>query len=784
MIAANKTKGPRACSTCARAKSRCVPGPVPNICERCQRLGKSCGSQVPMAPRRRRPEGGAGGPQSSAAGGSAATATATQRARIGRPTRVSELERRLEDLTTRLESVSRHQRVSPPQPQRPKSPDATATRPFFLSNRPMPYYPMTHIFADKLPQQAASGRLSPSPTDSSPASSNNQGNNQGSNQGSTSRSAPDADPEPLPPFTLFPSMSLRRPPTPPTAAAKALASKTLPHKNPAIATPPLEDLATTNTAHTGPEAHAVPAAAAAPELVGNFWPESAEAETLLREFRSNLMPLLPFVLVPDHVSADQLLARRPFMWKAVMMSTCHLDGERQMSMGNQLLTDLTSAALLQPKRSIDVLQAFHLVVSWFHYSINSFQLTNIFFLIRGLCVSLSLGEPPRGGLLPPGSTYPSETLERMRLFAGTFYLVSLTTTNKKPDMMMNTPFLETCCQVLESQKEYPSDSYLVQLVRIQQLSQSILVGFSMRTAGMQMDLSINFLVENFEQQIACYQAQLPEQLAQDPCIIAHIRIAEIMTYEVALQEDAELTVLERSNLLAQCMKSTKAFLHNRFAEPILEQPRFICLTSFDFVYGFLTALRMIMFQTPGWDPRQARQQLDFDRIVDRQISDLQRLSRRRSLRSSRKPDNDAPGQEQQQKQPPYDPYNRLVSRLSELKAMLARELDRLPTVPETAVVTLDTNMTAEHDFVPMPPPAEAAFPDTTIVPPTDLADSFDIGMIDAAPAIFDFADATVDYMRNNLDGSTWPDLFGTADLEGYLDGGMGTPSYDNSWGIS
>lgn len=81
--------------------------------------------------------------------------------------------------------------------------------------------------------------------------------------------------------------------------------------------------------------------------------------------------------------------------------------------------------------------------------------------------------------------------------------------------MMNSPYLETCCQVLERQMEYPSDGYLVQLVRIQQLGQAIVVAFSLRSAGIQMDLSTSFMVENFSQRIAQFKAQLPEHLHSD-----------------------------------------------------------------------------------------------------------------------------------------------------------------------------------------------------------------------------------------------------------------------------
>ncbi|KAL7950482.1 hypothetical protein V8C42DRAFT_306649 [Trichoderma barbatum] len=45
-------KGPKACTTCAKAKARCIPGPdTTSKCERCQRLHKECVSQRPAPPR-------------------------------------------------------------------------------------------------------------------------------------------------------------------------------------------------------------------------------------------------------------------------------------------------------------------------------------------------------------------------------------------------------------------------------------------------------------------------------------------------------------------------------------------------------------------------------------------------------------------------------------------------------------------------------------------------------------------------------------------------------------
>ncbi|KAM0454587.1 hypothetical protein ACHAO4_004394 [Trichoderma viride] len=50
------SKGPKACTTCAKAKARCIAGPDKDSkCERCQRLKRECVSQRPAPPRAKKP---------------------------------------------------------------------------------------------------------------------------------------------------------------------------------------------------------------------------------------------------------------------------------------------------------------------------------------------------------------------------------------------------------------------------------------------------------------------------------------------------------------------------------------------------------------------------------------------------------------------------------------------------------------------------------------------------------------------------------------------------------
>ncbi len=89
------------------------------------------------------------------------------------------------------------------------------------------------------------------------------------------------------------------------------------------------------------------------------------------------------------------------------------------------------------------------------------------------------------------------------------------TTAKKADALMSSAYLDTCCQILEQRMEYQTDGNLVNLIRIQQLAQSISLTFAFRGSGVQPDLPVNIIVENFQQQLQAFKTLLPERLKEN-----------------------------------------------------------------------------------------------------------------------------------------------------------------------------------------------------------------------------------------------------------------------------
>ncbi len=270
---------------------------------------------------------------------------------------------------------------------------------------------------------------------------------------------------------------------------------------------------------------------------------------------------------------------------------------------------------------------------------------------------------------------------------------------------MSTAYLDTCCRVLETQKEYPTDDLLVNLVRIQQLAQSISLTFAFRNNGVQVDLPVNIIVKSFQGQVESFKSLHPPELKESrefaflsppaaapnsqqiASMVSQIHIAEILLYEIGLQDPQPgsfLSPTDRLELLWSCMTAAKEYLTNKLGHPLDEAPRFLCLSSLDFMYVLLAALKLMTLQTPGWDPRRVRKELQFDEVMGKLLENILTIAERR--KETHPSCAHLPEQE--------DPFGRLARRLYGLKAHILADLDSIVT-PTTASSQLEFPASAE-----------------------------------------------------------------------------------------
>lgn len=94
-----------------------------------------------------------------------------------------------------------------------------------------------------------------------------------------------------------------------------------------------------------------------------YYPSSEDAEEYLEDFKTRVVPtLFPFVVVPKKTTAEQLRHDRPLLWKGIMMQGLDLHARRQVLLGVELLNDVVATAFLQPRKTLDLLQALQILI--------------------------------------------------------------------------------------------------------------------------------------------------------------------------------------------------------------------------------------------------------------------------------------------------------------------------------------------------------------------------------------------------------------------------------------
>ncbi|KAG4290509.1 hypothetical protein FPRO06_02395 [Fusarium proliferatum] len=411
----------------------------------------------------------------------------------------------------------------------------------------------------------------------------------------------------------------------------------------------------------------------------SWWPTPREAELLLNGYRTIHSCLFPFVCVPGHMTALELREHRPFLWKAVMMVGLFLDGARQVKLGQELLAEIGRAAVVDGLNSLDLLQSLQMLVAWFHYALKGSQVTNLLFLARAICVNLRFTEDT--SLQGEES---DRNLDHMRVYAGTYYLNTLVfTANKRPDVLMNTSHLEMCCRVLERTMQHPSDEYLIKLVRIQQLAQSISVTMSAENLSQTASkLPLTMVVQSFEEQLQLYKDNLGPRFADNDNLKTHVNVAEVLLYEIAVSDQhsaaSYLPLTDRLQLLWACVRSLKTFFDIRFDHREMERPRFLCMSASELVYTIIVGIKVVTLQLPGWNLAQIHAELDMVEVMSQQAQDLDIIVGRRkhgNMLGTPMPG----GTTAATPAPPPDPFERLVKQLKSVRDLVKAERQRLLT---------------------------------------------------------------------------------------------------------
>ncbi|KAF2113981.1 hypothetical protein BDV96DRAFT_106241 [Lophiotrema nucula] len=186
----------------------------------------------------------------------------------------------------------------------------------------------------------------------------------------------------------------------------------------------------------------------------------------------------PFVPIPFHVSARELSSAKPMLFLAILTVASWQDHQRQLALDRLYRTELAQRTIIQPRRTLSLLQSIVVYLSWYHFifSHKTQQTVTLLQLAIGMALDLNLHQKSKRLLVdlpgrpPPQEPAAVEQRERQRTYLGCYHLSSaLAGGLAKPNLLKYSEYMASCGKRLRDDLEYPSDELIARLIPLRRM---------------------------------------------------------------------------------------------------------------------------------------------------------------------------------------------------------------------------------------------------------------------------------------------------------------------------
>lgn len=314
------------------------------------------------------------------------------------------------------------------------------------------------------------------------------------------------------------------------------------------------------------------------------------AAQLLDRYNYQMAPHLPGVVLPPHLTADELRETKPVLFLAIMAAASSGLPEIQRVAFRELIQTFADRVLVAGEKSIELVQAMNLSGLWYtppeHVDgLKFYQLVHMA-MVMALDLGLGKGRPrvskPSLWGAPPSMRHPqpdSTTIEARRTWLLCYYTtVNTAMSLHRPFLLRWTSFMAECMDILESSPEAaPTDKYFCHLVWTHRLAEEIGFQFCMDDPSVSVSLSDHMTqhrIRSFERELDKHKTQVPVELLQ-PSLKLSFHTLSLYMHELALQTDPADAV--KSPFVPESAASTS----NATLTPAYTSALAACLTAID-----------------------------------------------------------------------------------------------------------------------------------------------------------------------------------------------------------
>ncbi|KAI1875337.1 hypothetical protein JX265_004395 [Neoarthrinium moseri] len=373
---------------------------------------------------------------------------------------------------------------------------------------------------------------------------------------------------------------------------------------------------------------------------GLTWSQASQALAL---FKVKMMPEFPFVVLERDVFAEQLCYESPLLFRSIMLAAAPVTLAQRKEMKRSISAYIGQRIIVLEERDLDLLQGLLVFIAWGNHSFYLDRyITNLIYLAVGLAHNLGITRLPpscqqkvkqavgagdvdeamRGRAL---TTVAEEfhTLEEMRAFLGCYYVLSVNSSQFCRQNSLQNDYMKYCLQYVTDSGDYWPDSYLVRMIRLQQVVDRISATFP---AGSESGVPVQSLMRGIQPihtQINEICGNIEQGQVQNMTFWMKYNYVLVRLYEPATRLSTTVTgqnALHRSQHLTSCLQAVKSFftfLLSSTPADLLYRP-FTC--SAELITVTVTASRLLLLDVDGWDLDAARQTLDLVSIMDELIA--------------------------------------------------------------------------------------------------------------------------------------------------------------------
>ncbi|KAK0616755.1 hypothetical protein B0T14DRAFT_568333 [Immersiella caudata] len=376
-----------------------------------------------------------------------------------------------------------------------------------------------------------------------------------------------------------------------------------------------------------------------------YQPTDLEAEECLKSFRESMLIFFPFIYLPSSLTARQLRDSQPFLWFNIMTITCRR-ADDQYLMSDAVWKFVAQKMIIEHGKSLDLLWGLMTLMAWTHYHRKEKPYFSVLVsLVKSLVFDFCLNKPPREAALSiclRNKTEPlpskEKTMDERRAVLACFYITSqISHVMKRVDALAWTPYMDECLQLLSRQPEWDGDVLLAAEVKIQLLTEQLT-----RAIWQSPDsVAPAYFSSALKSQLRDLQSQLPAHILRNPTIRAHILFLELAIVEsIDIKPGGQASHapdLQHFETLEASLQLVKKWFDNHFSMPSY------MYTGVTFMYWCnmgkcVTSLVQLAFEVedPAWDRQAVKERVDIFGILDgviRGFDDVSGMKRQQSTES-------------------------------------------------------------------------------------------------------------------------------------------------------